>query len=77
MIAYKVAYEKAKELKKDIDNVMEYDNGWDFGSRDDENYDGGGHASGVILKKDGKAINMPQFVVNGTGEHIRDFDIKE
>ena len=77
MIAYEVAYEKAKELKKDIDNVMEYENGWVFGCYDDANYDGGGHTSVVITKKDGKAINMPQFVVNGTGKHLRSFDIKD
>ena len=77
MIAYEKAYELAKELKKDIDNVMEYENGWVFGCRDDANYDGGGHSSVVICRDDGKAINMPQFIVNGTGEHIRDFDINE
>ena len=75
MIAYEVAYEKAKKLKKNIDNVMEYENGWVFGYRDDANYVGGEHSSVVILKEDGKAINMPQFVVNGTGNHLRDFDI--
>ena len=75
MIAYEVAYEKAKELKHDIDNVMEYEKGWVFASHDDANYDGGGHSAVVILKEDGRAINMPQFVVNGTGEHVRSFDI--
>lgn len=75
MIAYEVAYEKANELKKDIDNVMEYENGWVFVCYDDANYDGGGHTSVVITKKDGKAINMPQFVVNGTGKHLRSFNI--
>ena len=77
MIAYEVAYEKAKELKKDIDNVMEYENGWVFGCYDDANYDGGGHSCVVIQREDGKAINMPQFIVNGTGNHIRSFDINE
>lgn len=75
MIAYEVALERAKELKKDIDNVMEYENGWVFGCYDDANYDGGGHSSVVILKESGKAVNMPQFVVDGTGEHLRSFDI--
>ena len=75
MITYDEAFEKAKELKKDIDNVMEYENGWVFGCYDDANYIGGGHTSVVILKDDGKAINMPQFVASGTGGHLRSFDI--
>ena len=76
MIAYEVALEKAKECKNNIDNVMEYENGWVFGCHDDANWDGGGgHTSVVILREDGKAINMPQFVVNGTGKHLRSFDI--
>lgn len=77
MIAYEVAYEKAKELKADIDNVMEYEKGWVFGCHADDDFVGGGHSCVVIQKEDGKAINMPQFIVNGTGEHIRSFDITE
>ena len=76
MISYEVALEKAKKLKENIDNVMEYENGWVFGFYDDSNYIGGyGHTPVVILKNDGKATNMPQFVADGTGEHIRSFDI--
>ena len=55
---------------------MEYEKGWVFGFYDDANWDGGvGHTSVVILKEDGKAICMPEFVVNGTGKHLRSFDL--
>ena len=75
MITYEVALEKARELKKNVDNVMEYENGWVFGSHADEGCVGGfGHTS-VVIQTDGKVINMPQFVVNGTGKHLRSFDI--
>ena len=76
MIAYEVALKKDRELKDNIDNVREYENGWVFGCHDDENWvGGGGHTSVVILKEDGKAINFAQFVVNGTGEELRSFDL--
>lgn len=77
MIAYEVAYEKAKELKREIDNCTEYENGYVFGFSGDDEYDGGGHSPVVILKEDGKAIPMNQFIVNGTGQEIRTFNIKD
>ena len=76
MITYEEAFEKAKELKPNIDNCTEYENGFVFGCYDDDNYIGGvGHTPCVILKKDGKAVPMGEFIVSGTGKEIRSFDI--
>lgn len=77
MIAYEVAYEKAKELKKEINNCTEYENGFVFGFSGDDNYIGGGHAPVVILKEDGKAIPFNAFIAKGTGKQIREFNISD
>ena len=77
MIVYEVAYEKAKSLKKQIDNCIEYENGYVFGFSGDSGYYGGaGHTPVAILKKDGKAIPFPAFLCDGTGKEIRSFEIK-
>ena len=76
MIAYEVAYETAKKLKENIDVCTETENGYIFGCKADDNYEGGQHTPIVILKKDGKAVNMPWFVIHGMGEEIRTFDIE-
>lgn len=76
MITYEEAFEIAKQLKKNIDCCTEYENGFLFACYDDANYEGGaGHTPVVILKKDGRAVNMPYFVLRGTGAEIRSFDI--
>ena len=76
MIAYEVALEKAKTLKRNIDNGVEYENGWLFGCHADAGFEGGGgHTPVIIQKEDGRAINMPQFIVNGTGKMLKAFDI--
>lgn len=77
MITYEVALETAKKLKGDIDNCTETENGYIFGCKNDDNYEGGaGHTPVVILKKDGRAVNMPWFVIHGMGAEIRTFDIE-
>ena len=76
MITYEVAYEKAKELKPSIDNCTEYENGYVFGCKSDDDYIGGGHSPCVILKEDGKAVTMPYFIGKvGAGKEIKSFDI--
>lgn len=78
MITYEEAYRKAKELKPNTNCCTEYENGYMFGSTEDEGYRGGrGHTPCVILKKNGKAIPMNEFVISGTGEMIREFDITD
>ena len=37
---------------------------------------GGGHTPVVILKEDGRAVTMPYFVVHGTGEELKTFEVK-
>lgn len=75
MITYDEALKKAKELKPTIDGCTEYENGYVFGSSQDEGYIGGNHTPCVILKENGKAVTMPYFVMHGTGDEIRSFDI--
>ena len=73
MITFEDAYAKAKQLKPTIDNCTEYENGYVFGCRDDDSE--GTNTPCVIMKESGKAINMPSFVISGTGEGIRHFDL--
>lgn len=75
MITYEEAFKKAKELKPTIDNCTEYENGYVFACKGDDNYDGGNHTPCVILKDNGKAVAMPVFVMRGTGKEIKSFDI--
>ena len=74
MITFEEAYAKAKELKSTIDTCTEFENGYVFGCRADDGYEGT-YTPCVILKENGKAINMPLFVLSGTGEEIRSFDL--
>lgn len=37
---------------------------------------GGGHTPVVILKGEGRAVTMPYFVVHGTGEELKTFEVK-
>lgn len=74
----KEAYLLAKELKANIDNGTEYENGYVFGCYDDDNYIGGaGHTPIVILKADGKVVNMPYFLTHGAGAEIRSFEVSK
>lgn len=76
MITYEEALKKAKEFKPNADNCTEYENGYVFGSGDDDNYVGGyGHTPCVILKANGKITSMPEFVIKGTGKEIRNFNL--
>ena len=74
MISYEDALKKAQEVKSNIDKCIEYEKGYYFSSSEDEGYVGGaGHSPVVVQKTDGKLIPMPQFVMNGTGEELREF----
>ncbi len=76
MITYEEALKKAKEKKPDIDNCVEYENGYVFGCHDDDNYTGGGHVPCVIVKETGDAVSMPVFITTvGSGEQVRSFDL--
>lgn len=76
MITYEEALAIAKEKKPNIDSCMEYENGYVFCSEQDAGWVGGaGHTRCVVRKKDGVAIPFNLFVVEGTGELMRDFYI--
>ena len=73
MITYEAALKKAKQIKPNIDNCTEYENGFIFGSTEDEGYDGGaGRVPIVIKKSDGKVTMMGSFISAGTGKKIKD-----
>ena len=75
MITYEDAVKTAKEIRADINRCFEYEKGYVFSNVEDENYIGGSHAPVVIVKETGKAISMPQFVIDGTGEEIGDREV--
>ncbi len=75
MVEYEEALKKAKELKPEIDNGSEYQNGYVFGFTGDDDYMGGNHAPVAIRKSDGKALAMSAFLADGMGDHIRDFTL--
>ena len=71
MISYTEAFIKAKEIRTEIDNCIEYENGYVFCSDKGEDQEGGYYSPIVVMKEDGRVINMPQFVVNGTGKELK------
>ncbi len=71
MITYDEALEKAYTKRKNINQVVEYANGYVFSNTEDANYKGGlGHSPVVVLKKDGQIVDMVAFVNDGTGKEI-------
>lgn len=61
----------ASKNRKDLNQVVEYENGYVFSNTDDVNYTGGmGRSAVVVLKKNGKIIDMPHFVMSGTGKEL-------
>ncbi len=75
-MTYNEAYVKAKEVKENIDNCTEHENGFIFGCSDDDKYiGGGGHVPVVVLKDSGNVVNLPYFLTHGAGKEIRSFKI--
>ena len=71
MITLDEAIIKANTKRKNIDQVVEYENGYVFSNTDDVNYKGGlGHSPVVVLKKDGKVIDMITFINAGPGKEL-------
>lgn len=76
MIEYEKALEKARQQKPNIDNCVEWENGWEFGYSGDEGFMGGyGRTPVVIKKSDGRVMDMISLVIEGAGEYIRAFNI--
>lgn len=71
MITYDEALAKAYTKRKNIDQVVEYANGYVFSNTEDVKYKGGlGHSPVVVLKENGDVIDMILFVNSGTGKEI-------
>ena len=76
MITYEQALEVAKENKKNgFDACDEYSDAWVFKTRADE-FTIGGESPCVVLKENGKAINLVEYFDRYEAEHIREFDIE-
>jgi len=75
VISYTDAFFKAKEIREEIDSCIEYENGYVFCSDKGKDQAGGYYSPIVILKDDGKAVDMSQFVVNGTGKELKSFSL--
>ncbi len=71
MITYEEALAKAHTKRKNLDQVVEYANGYVFSDSSDADYLGGlGHSPVVVLKKNGDIVDMMAFVNSGTGKQI-------
>ena len=78
MVTYEEARKKAVELKPNTDWCNEFENGYMFTALEDENYTGGyGHTPVVVLKETGEVIPMNEFVIQGTGELIKEAAIND
>ena len=75
MIDYDKALKTAKSLKQGIDTCDEYDNAFVFKSKADK-WNIGGAGACCVLKEDGRAINMLEYVDNYSGKHIREFNVE-
>ena len=72
MVSLEEAIKLAKEVRSNLDLVVEYSNGYVFSDASDEGMIGGlNHTPVVIRKKDGKSISMIEFVNSGTGKEIK------
>ena len=69
------AKKKAIALHKEFNMCTEYENGFMFWVDTDEITFGGGDAPKVVLKESGKIISMPEFVMYGMGEEIKDIQL--
>ena len=75
MITYEEALARARERKENLDNCIEYENAYVFGSAEDNNYIGGyDHTPVVVMKEDGIVTSLPENEDN-IGIEIRTYDI--
>lgn len=75
MVTYEQALEIARKLKNGIDACDEYNDAYAFKRRAEEFMIGGDGAC-VVLKKNGRAINIVEYFDNYEAKHIREFDIE-
>ena len=73
MMNFEEAKKKAKELRKDIDYCQEYEDAYIFSKKDDNSF--GGQGPVVILKENGKAINMVAYCNMSDADLVREADL--
>lgn len=61
MISYDLAKQKALELNSDVNTCYEFNDAYRFLDKNDE---GVGDKSVIILKKDGKALNYVNYILD-------------
>ena len=75
MVTYEEALEIARQTRDDIDYCDEYEEGYVFGAEADADYVGGlGHSPLVVMKKDGKVVDMAFFMFNNPGDVIKEYE---
>ena len=76
-ITFDVALELAKEYMSRFNRCSEQKNAYTFWYDWGEPRDGGAGSPCVILKKDGKAVSMPTYIIRyGGGDSIRDIPVE-
>lgn len=75
MLTYDEALAKAKAVKSRINYCVEYTNAYSFGYRIGENE--GGDASVVIMKDDGRVVNLLDYALTPDKEFVREFNIEQ
>lgn len=74
MVTYEEAKKIAQELKKNIDRCYEHTDAYVF-TNEAEEMSFGGDSPCVVLKEDGRAINMTEYTDNHKYELIREYKI--
>ena len=75
MVNYEQAIAIAKELKRNIDHCEERTDAYVFTSEADK-WSIGGDGACVVLKENGRAINMIEYIDNHKGTKVRDFEVE-
>ena len=76
MVTTDKAIEIAKKVRGNLDQIVEYESGYVFSSKSDEGYIGGlDHSPVVVLKQDGRLVDMASFMFSGPGKEILRADI--
>lgn len=70
---YEAAKKKALKLRPDIDICREHTDAFIFSVKDDISFGGDGPV--VILKENGRAINMADYLDDFSGEFVKEYPI--
>ena len=75
MLTYEEALRKAKTVKSKINYCVEYTNAYSFGFKVGGDTEGG-DAPVVIMKDDGRALNLLAYALTPGKELVREFEVK-